>query len=167
MVPDILSNLKYQEGSRKPRKRIGRGQGSGHGGTATRGHKGAGARSGNKHRAWFEGGQMPLVRRIPKFGFRNPFRKEYQIVNVKQLDALVQKGRIHDGRVTPEGLYAIGAVSKKDAPVKILGDGELTSRLEISAHAFAKSAVKKIESAGGKAILITTTPRTSTQSAVS
>lgn len=151
---DILSNLKYQEGSRKPRKRIGRGQGSGHGGTATRGHKGAGARSGNKHRAWFEGGQMPLVRRIPKFGFRNPFRKEFQIVNVKQLAALVEKGRIIDGKVTPETLYNIGAVSKKNVPVKVLGEGEIKSKLEISAHAFAKSAIQKIESAGGKAVVI-------------
>ena len=154
MAVDILSNLKYQEGSRRKRKRIGRGQGSGHGGTATRGHKGAGSRAGNKHRAWFEGGQMPLVRRIPKFGFRNPFRTEYQIVNVKQLDTLVEKGRITDGKVNPEVLHAIGAVSKKNVPVKILGDGELKSKLEIRAHAFATSAIQKIESAGGKAILI-------------
>jgi large subunit ribosomal protein L15 len=154
MAPDFLSNLKYTEGSRRPRKRIGRGQGSGHGGTATRGHKGAGARSGNKHRAWFEGGQMPLVRRIPKFGFHNPFRKEFQIVNVKQLEALVEKGRITDGKVSPESLYSMGAVSKKNVPVKILGEGEMKSRLEISAHAFAKSAVQKIESAGGKVIVI-------------
>ena len=167
MVADILSNLKYQEGSRKNRKRIGRGQGSGHGGTATRGHKGAGARAGNKHRAWFEGGQMPLVRRIPKFGFRSPFRKEYQIVNVTQLEALVEKGRITDGKVTPEALYNVGAVAKKNVPVKILGEGELKSKLEISAHAFAKSAIQKIESAGGKAIIITAPSRTASQSAVS
>jgi large subunit ribosomal protein L15 len=152
---DVLSNLKYHEGSRKPRKRIGRGQGSGHGGTATRGHKGAGARSGNKHRAWFEGGQMPLVRRIPKFGFRNPFKKEFQIVNVKQIAALVEKGRITEGKVNPETLYNIGAVSKRNVPVKVLGEGEIKSKLEISAHAFAKSAIQKIESAGGKAVVIT------------
>lgn len=151
---DILSNLKYREGSRKPRKRIGRGQGSAHGGTATRGHKGAGARSGNKHRAWFEGGQMPLVRRIPKFGFRNPFRKVFQIVNVEQLEALVEKGRISDGKITPEALHDVGAVSKRNIPVKILGGGEIKSKLEVSAHAFAKSAIQKIESVGGKAIVI-------------
>jgi large subunit ribosomal protein L15 len=97
---------------------------------------------------------MPLVRRIPKFGFHNPFRKEFQIVNVKQLEALVEKGRITDGKVNPESLYNVGAVSKKNVPVKILGEGELKSSLEISAHAFAKSAVQKIESAGGKAIVI-------------
>jgi large subunit ribosomal protein L15 len=97
---------------------------------------------------------MPLVRRIPKFGFHNPFRKEFQIVNVKQLEALVEKGRITDGKVSPESLYSMGAVSKKNVPVKILGEGEMKSRLEISAHAFAKSAVQKIESAGGKVIVI-------------
>ena len=97
-----------------------------------------------------------MVRRIPKFGFHNPFRKEFQIVNVKQLEALVEKRRITDGKVSPESLYNLGAVSKKNVPVKILGEGEIKSRLEISAHAFAKSAVQKIESAGGKAIVITT-----------
>jgi large subunit ribosomal protein L15 len=97
---------------------------------------------------------MPLVRRIPKFGFHNPFRKEFQIVNVKQIEALVERGRITDGKVSPESLYSIGAVSKRNVPVKILGEGEVKSRLEVSAHAFAKSAVQKIESAGGKAILI-------------
>lgn len=155
--------MKYREGSRKPRKRIGRGQGSGHGGTATRGHKGAGARSGNKHRAWFEGGQMPLVRRIPKFGFRNPFRKEFQIVNIKQLEALVEKGCFTDGKVAPESLHNVGAVSKRNIPVKILGEGEIKSKLEVSAHAFAKSAVQKIESAGGKAVVITGCPPAASQ----
>lgn len=95
-----------------------------------------------------------MVRRIPKFGFRSPFRKEYQIVNVMQLEALVEKGRITDGKVTPEALYNVGAVAKKNVPVKILGEGELKSKLEISAHAFAKSAIKKIESAGGKVSVI-------------
>lgn len=154
MAPDILSNLKYAEGSRKKPKRIGRGQGSGHGGTSTRGHKGALSRSGYKHRPWFEGGQMPLVRRIPKFGFRNPFRKEFQIVNVKQIESLAVEGRIPDGKVTPELLYELGAVSKKNIPVKILGDGNLRSKLEITAHAFAESAIRKIEAAGGKAIVL-------------
>jgi large subunit ribosomal protein L15 len=97
---------------------------------------------------------MPLVRRIPKFGFRNPFRKEFQIVNVEQLEALVEKGRITDGKVTPDALHNVGAVSKRNIPVKILGEGEIKSKLEVTAHAFAKSAVQKIESAGGKAIVI-------------
>jgi large subunit ribosomal protein L15 len=97
---------------------------------------------------------MPLVRRIPKFGFRNPFRKEFQIVNIKQLEALVEKGRISDGKVTPDSLHNVGAVSKRNIPVKILGEGEIKSKLEVSAHAFAKSAIQKIESAGGKAIVI-------------
>jgi large subunit ribosomal protein L15 len=101
---------------------------------------------------------MPLVRRIPKFGFRNPFRKEYQIVNVKQLQALAEKGCIPDGKVTPRSLYEIGAVSKKSVPVKILGDGEIKTKLEITAHAFARSAVQKIESVGGKAVLLTAPP---------
>jgi large subunit ribosomal protein L15 len=103
---------------------------------------------------------MPLVRRIPKFGFRNPFKKEFQIVNIKQIAALVEKGRITDGKVTPETLYNVGAVSKKNVPVKVLGEGEIKSKLEISAHAFAKSAIEKIESAGGKAVVITASPRT-------
>jgi large subunit ribosomal protein L15 len=110
---------------------------------------------------------MPLVRRIPKFGFRSPFRKEYQIVTVTHLEALVEKGRITDGKVTPEALYNVGAVAKKNVPVKILGEGELKSKLEISAHAFAKSAIQKIEAAGGKAIIITAPSRTARQSAVS
>jgi large subunit ribosomal protein L15 len=97
---------------------------------------------------------MPLVRRIPKYGFRNPFRKEYQIVNVKALEALVAKGRITEGKVTPELLYEVGAISSKNIPVKILGGGELKSKLEISAHAFAKPAIEKIEAVGGKAVAI-------------
>lgn len=97
---------------------------------------------------------MPLVRRIPKFGFRNPFRKEFQIVNVKQIESLAVEGRIPDGKVTPELLYELGAVSKKNIPVKILGDGNLRSKLEITAHAFAESAIRKIEAAGGKAIVL-------------
>src|SRR5258706_15551965 len=149
-----LHNLRYAEGSRKRVKRIARGQGSGHGGTSTRGHKGEGARSGTHYRPWFEGGQMPLIRRVPKFGFHSPFRVEYQVVNVAALEKLVAGGKLKDGKVTPEALYLAGAVSKKSAPVKILGDGEMKAKLEISAHAFSKSAVKKIEGAGGKAITI-------------
>ncbi len=152
-MPNILSNLKPAPGSRKREKRIGRGQGSGHGGTSTRGHKGQKSRSGESIKPWFEGGQMPLIRRIPKRGFRNPFKVEYQIVNLGRLQELLDKGKISsDTKVTPELLYQIGAVSKKSLPVKILGDGELKVALEISAHAFSKSALQKIQAIGGKAI---------------
>ncbi len=152
-MPNILSNLKPAPGSRRREKRIGRGQGSGHGGTSTRGHKGQKSRSGESIKPWFEGGQMPLIRRIPKRGFRNPFKVEYQIVNLGRLQELLDKGKISsDTKVTPELLYQIGAVSKKSLPVKILGDGELKVALEISAHAFSKSALQKIQAIGGKAI---------------
>lgn len=152
-MPNVLSNLKPAPGSRKKEKRIGRGQGSGHGGTSTRGHKGQKSRSGGSVKPWFEGGQMTLIRRIPKRGFRNPFKVEYQIVNLGRLQELVDKGRIStDTKVTPELLYEIGAVSKKSLPVKILGDGELKVALEILAHAFSKSALQKIQAIGGKAI---------------
>ncbi len=152
-MPNILSNLRPAPGSRKKEKRIGRGQGSGHGGTSTRGHKGQKSRSGASIRPWFEGGQMPLIRRIPKRGFRNPFRVEYQIVNLSRLQELIDKGKISpDAKITPELLYEVGAVSKKTLPLKILGDGELKVALEISAHAFSKSALQKIQAIGGKAI---------------
>ncbi|MEN3038188.1 MAG: 50S ribosomal protein L15 [Candidatus Kryptonium sp.] len=152
-MPNILSNLKPAPGSRKKEKRIGRGQGSGHGGTSTRGHKGQRSRSGESIKPWFEGGQMPLIRRIPKRGFRNPFKVEYQIVNVGRLQELIDKGKISsDAKITPELLYEIGVVSKKTLPVKILGDGELKTPIEISAHAFSESALQKIQAIGGKAI---------------
>jgi large subunit ribosomal protein L15 len=152
-MPNILSNLKPAPGSRKKEKRIGRGQGSGHGGTSTRGHKGQKSRSGDSIPAWFEGGQMPLIRRIPKRGFRNPFKVEYQVVKLSRLQELVDKGKISaDAKVTPELLYEVGAVSKRTLPVKILGDGELKVALEISAHAFSKSALQKIQAIGGKAV---------------
>ncbi|MBI1806247.1 MAG: 50S ribosomal protein L15 [Ignavibacteria bacterium] len=154
MTKPLLSSLKYAKGSRKKIKRIGRGQGSGHGGTATRGHKGEGARSGTHYRPWFEGGQMPLIRRIPKFGFHSPFRVEYHIVNVSTLDKLMSSGKLTDGRVSPEVLYKISTVSKKTALVKILGEGELKAKLEVSAHSFSKSAAEKIERAGGKTITL-------------
>jgi large subunit ribosomal protein L15 len=154
MTKPILSNLAFAKGSRKRVKRIARGQGSGHGGTATRGHKGEGARSGTHFRPWFEGGQMPLVRRVPKFGFHSPFRIEFQVVNVSTLEGLHVAGKLAGGKVTPEILYTIGTVAKKNTPVKILGEGELKTKLEISAHAFSKTATTKIESVGGKAITI-------------
>ena len=154
MAKDILSNLKFAKGSRKRVKRIARGQGSGHGGTATRGHKGEGARSGTHYRPWFEGGQMPLVRRVPKFGFHSPFRVEYQVLNVNNLEKLAADGKFESGKVNPEILYKVGAVAKKSAPIKILGSGELKSKLDVTVHSFSKSATEKIEAVGGKANLI-------------
>ena len=151
MATDILSTLKPAPGSRKKRKRIGRGQGSGHGGTSTRGHKGAGSRSGTGYPAWFEGGQMPLVRRVSKRGFHSPFRKTYQIVNLSTLEKLATGGKLHEGAVTPEILLKLGVVKTARIPVKILGTGELKARLDVAAHAFSKSAVEKIQTAGGKA----------------
>jgi large subunit ribosomal protein L15 len=155
MAQSALSNLKFSKGSRKRTKRIARGQGSGHGGTATRGHKGEGARSGTHYRPWFEGGQMPLIRRTPKFGFHSPFKIEYQIVNVETIEKLAAAGKL-SGKVTPEVLHTVGAVAKRSVPVKILGVGEIKAKLEVTAHAFSKSAAEKIEKAGGKAIKIET-----------
>jgi large subunit ribosomal protein L15 len=154
MATNVLSNLRPAKGSRRRVKRIGRGQGSGHGGTATRGHKGAKSRSGFTFKYWFEGGQMPLTRRVPKFGFKPRARVEYQVVNVHTIDQLVTDKRIDGGVVSPEVLYTVGAISKKNKPVKILGEGELKSKLEITAHAFSKSAKTKIEAAGGKATVL-------------
>lgn len=144
-----LGSLRFANGSKHKEKRIGRGEGSGHGKTATKGHKGQRSRSGAKFRAWFEGGQMPIQRRLPKRGFHNHFRKEYQIVNISDLDRLegVEK-------ITPEVLYEKRLVRKKSMPVKILGNGEITKKFEISAHAFSESARTKIESVGGKAITL-------------
>jgi len=146
---NILGNLKYAPGARKKVKRIGRGVGSGHGKTAGKGHKGQRSRSGDQIRPWFEGGQMPLNRRIPKFGFRSPFRVEYQVINVSTLAKLADDGKLANGIVTPEILYQLGAVSKKSQPVKILGDGTLSKKLDVTANAFSDSASKKIEAAGG------------------
>ncbi len=154
MAPVTLSSLRYAKGSRRRIKRIGRGQGSGHGGTSTRGHKGEGARAGTHYRAWFEGGQMPLIRRVPKFGFHNPFRKEYQVVNVGTIGLLIEKGKLSEGKVNPEILYTLGAISKKKVPVKILGNGDVKVKIEVTAHSFSQSALRKIENAGGKVITI-------------
>jgi large subunit ribosomal protein L15 len=141
-----LGNLKPAAGSTKKNKRIGRGVGSGHGKTSTKGHKGQHARSGAKFRAWFEGGQMPLQRRLPKVGFKNPFRKEYQVVNVGDL------GKLGKAKLSPEDLLAARLIRKKNIPLKVLGEGEISKALEVNAHAFSKSAVQKIEAAGGKAV---------------
>lgn len=149
-----LSNLKPAEGSVHQEKRIGRGQGSGRGGTSTRGHKGAKSRSGYSSKAGFEGGQMPLYRRVPKFGFKNINRVEYRGVNLETIQSLVDSKNITV--IDPEVLYANGLTSKKDL-VKILGKGEIKSKIEIKAHAFSASAQKAIEAIGGTAIKISTT----------
>lgn len=143
-----LNNLKPAKGSTHTSKRVGRGEGSGKGGTATRGTKGAQARAGYAHKIGFEGGQMPIQRTLPKFGFKNPTRVEYQAVNVSTLQALSE--RLGVVEFTPEVLVQAGMVNK-NLPVKILGNGDITAKLEVSAHAFSKSAIAKIEAAGGKA----------------
>ncbi len=150
-----LGNLHYAEGSRKKKKRVGRGQGSGRGGTSTRGHKGAQSRSGAKSKVGFEGGQMPLHRRVPKFGFTNINRVEYLPINLSRLERLSKDGKITDGIVTPETLYALGVVAKKRSLIKVLGTGELSSSLTVSAHAFSASAKEKIEASGGTAHILT------------
>jgi len=151
---DILSNLKYAEGSRKKRKRVGRGQGSGHGGTSTKGHKGQHSRSGAKFRAWFEGGQMPLQRRVPKFGFKNFSRVEFVKINLDEIQSLVDSGKLTENKIDKEYLIKNKILRGKDKPLKILGNGELKAKLEITANAFSKSAKEKIEKGGGKAVTV-------------
>jgi large subunit ribosomal protein L15 len=144
---DILSNLKYAKGSRKNPKRIGRGEGSGHGGTATKGMNGQLSRSGAKKKAWFEGGQMPLQRRIPKVGFTNIFKKYYQVVNVNDLQKLSEK--VKDNTINADTLKKNGLVRSISNPIKILGNGELKAKLQVEANAFTNSAKEKIEAVGG------------------
>lgn len=146
-----LHNLKPAKGSTHNSKRVGRGQGSGKGGTATRGTKGAQARAGYEHKIGFEGGQMPIQRRLPKWGFNNPTRVEYQAINLSALQALSES--LGTSVITVETLQEAGLVDQKEL-VKVLGNGELTAKLEVSAHGFSKSAIAKIEAAGGKATKI-------------
>jgi len=141
-----LSSLKPAEGSVKNKKRIGRGQGSGRGGTATKGHKGAQSRSGYKRKIGFEGGQMPLYRRVPKFGFKNINRKEYRGVNLQVLQQLADKKNITE--ITKDVLIENGLADKNDL-IKILGMGELTAKLEVTANRFTKTAQAAIEAQGG------------------
>jgi large subunit ribosomal protein L15 len=141
--------LRSPKGATKNKRRIGRGQGSGRGGTSTRGHKGHQSRSGFSQIPNFEGGQMALIRRVPKFGFHNPFRVEYQPVNISRLQQLADAGKLADGVVNPENLYEHGVVSKRSMPVKILGDGEISAALNVTAHKISASARTKIEQAGG------------------
>jgi len=145
-----LSSLKPAEGSVKNRKRIGRGTGSGRGGTSTRGHKGAKSRSGYSSKAGFEGGQMPLQRRVPKFGFKNINRVEFSAINLDVLQNLAAKGI---NKFDFETFRSNGLASKNDQ-IKVLGRGELTANVEVSAHAFSKSAIEAIEKAGGKVITL-------------
>lgn len=143
-----LSNLKAPKPNKKNRKRIGRGQGSGHGGhTVGRGHNGQKSRSGYKVRFWFEGGQMPLQRRIPKFGFNSPFRTEYQPLNVDTLQEYVESGKLGTS-ITIEDLQSAGIVSKSQK-VKLLGRGDIDTKVDIEVHASSKSAVEKVKEAGG------------------
>jgi len=144
-----LDELRPAPGSNKKRKRVGRGDGSGHGKTSGRGHKGQGARSGGNVQPGFEGGQMPLQRRLPKRGFHNPFRIEMAVVNVAQLEGLPT-----GSEATPETLALQGLINGKKRQVKILGEGSLSKALTVRAHGFSAKAKEKIEAAGGKAELI-------------
>lgn len=143
-----LHTLKPPAGSKKTRKRVGRGAGSGLGKTSGRGHKGQGARSGHTHRFGNEGGQWPLQRRLPKRGFTNIFKKVYQIVNVADLE------RCEPGEITGETLAKAGLIRKAAAPFKLLGKGDVQKAFTVKAQAFSKSAIEKIEKAGGKAEVV-------------
>jgi len=144
-----LTDVPGDPGRKQQRKRVGRGEGSGHGKTSGRGHKGRKSRSGGTSAHGFEGGQMPFYRRIPKYGFINPFRTEYAVVNLAQLS------QFDDGaEITPEVLYDRKLVRPRGAPVKVLGQGSLTKNLSVRADAFSASAKEKIEAAGGRADVI-------------
>jgi large subunit ribosomal protein L15 len=148
-----LSNLQPAAGSVKNKgKRVGRGQGSGKGGTATRGHKGAKSRSGYSKKLGFEGGQMPLQRRVPKFGFTNINRKEYQGINIDTLQQLVDEKKIK-GSIDRESMMELGLIRKNDL-VKILGRGEIKAKLKVTAHKFSASAKEAIEAAGGEVVTL-------------
>lgn len=144
-----LNKLSHAKGARHSVKRRGRGEGSGLGVTAGRGHKGYGSRGGSKKRAWFEGGQMPLQRRLPKYGFTNIFRKEVQVVNVSSLEKLTGVSEI-----TAKELAEKGLIRNAEKPVKILGDGELKSKVNVKVNAVSKSAQEKIEKLGGSVTLL-------------
>ncbi|HLN52101.1 MAG TPA: 50S ribosomal protein L15 [Lentimicrobium sp.] len=146
-----LSNLQPASGSTKNRKRIARGQGSGRGGTSTRGHKGAKSRSGYSRKVGFEGGQMPIYRRLPKYGFKNINRVEYRSINLDVLQALATKRNLE---VIDMDTFIESGIASKNDRIKILGRGELTAKVEVKAHAFSAGAAKAIESTGGQAIKI-------------
>jgi len=146
-----LNNLTPAKGSTHTSKRLGRGQGSGKGGTSTRGTKGAQARAGYSHKIGFEGGQMPIQRRLPKFGFKNPTRVEYLAVNVSTIEAIASKFGITE--IGVDEIMAAGFAAKTDL-IKVLGNGEISAAVTVNANAFSKSAIAKIEAAGGKAVVI-------------
>jgi len=146
---DILSNLKYAEGSRKKRKRVGRGEGSNRGGTSTRGMNGQMSRSGANKKSWFEGGQMPLQRRTPKFGFTNIFKIRYQIVNVNSLQRVADEKKLSDDVLNAAALKSLGLVSNTKQPIKVLAKGELKAKVNLEVNAFSNKAKEKIEAAGG------------------
>ncbi|MDD7552109.1 MAG: 50S ribosomal protein L15 [Candidatus Cryptobacteroides sp.] len=145
-----LENLKPAVGSTHTSKRLGRGQGSGKGGTSTRGTKGAQARAGYEHKIGFEGGQMPIQRRLPKFGFKNPTRVEYKAVNLCDIEAIAAQSGLSEIGVAE--IKAAGYAAKNDL-VKVLGNGEIKAAVTVTADAFSKSAISKIEAAGGKAVV--------------
>ncbi len=147
-----LHNLTPAKGSTKTKRRLGRGEGSGTGDTAARGHKGQKSRSGYSKKMGFEGGQMPLQRRVPKFGFFNPNRVEYKGINLDVIQSLIDDKKITD-KVTPELLVSLGMAGKRDL-IKILGRGELKSSVEVTAHKFSKTAASAIETAGGKVVTL-------------
>jgi large subunit ribosomal protein L15 len=142
-----LSNLRPPKGAKHAKKRVGRGPGSGHGKTSSRGHKGAQSRSGSRNRRGFEGGQMPLHRRVPKRGFHNPFRIEYAVVNLDTLAEVFEAG----SSVTPELLRERGLVRQSRVRIKVLGRGDITKKLTVQAHKFSGKAAEKIAAAGGSA----------------
>jgi len=144
-----LNNLKPAAGSTHSRRRLGRGPGSGLGGTSTRGHKGAKARSGYKKKVGFEGGQMPLQRRLPKFGFKNINRVEYQVVNLSSIQKLAETKNLE--KITIDDMVVAGLVSAKKGLVKVLGNGTLTAKVEVVANAFSKTAEEAIQKVGGTA----------------
>jgi large subunit ribosomal protein L15 len=151
-----LSNLRAPRKANTGRKRVGRGMGSGMGKTSTRGHKGQGSRTGTSLMRGFEGGQMPLHRRLPKRGFTNIFRTEYTVVNLDRIVAQTEGKKVSE--ITQEDYKKLGLASSKKALIKILGSGELTTAITIHAHKFSRSAVEKIEKAGGKALVLGAAP---------
>ncbi|MDX2064040.1 MAG: 50S ribosomal protein L15 [Bacteroidia bacterium] len=150
-----LATLAPAKGATKERKRVGRGPGSGRGGTSTRGHKGAQSRTGYSAKVGFEGGQMPLYRRLPKFGFKNPFRIEFTEVNLDRLTAALEKHpELAKATITPEALHAAGVVRSLRKPVKLLGRGEIKAKLTVQLHGCSASAKAAIEAAGGTVLLL-------------
>jgi large subunit ribosomal protein L15 len=146
---DRLSNLKYAKGSVKKRKRVGRGEGSGHGSQSTRGMNGQRSRSGSKKRSWFEGGQMPLQRRIPKFGFTSPFKTYFQVVNLDRIQKLSDEKKLNVELLTPESMKKLGLITSAKQPVKLLANGDYKLKINFEVNAFSQKAKEKIEAAGG------------------